>query len=98
MFHKKAILKNFVISTGKHLFWGPFFIKFAGIQASNCILKDFGTDISSWNWETYKNTCFEEHLGKVASVFLETVLWEHFSDYTLAKQICDEAKMNDCSN
>ena len=39
VFHKKAILKNFVIFTGKHLCWGLFFIKVAGLQASNCIKK-----------------------------------------------------------
>ena len=37
MFHKKAILKNFVTFTGKCLCWGFFFIKVAGLQVSNCI-------------------------------------------------------------
>ena len=30
VFHKKAILKNFVIFTGKHLCWGLFFTKVVG--------------------------------------------------------------------
>ena len=36
---KKAILKHFVIFTGKHLCWGLFFNKVAGYQASNFIKK-----------------------------------------------------------
>ena len=40
--HKKSILKNFVIFTGKHC-WGLFFIKVTGLQASNCIKKGLNT-------------------------------------------------------
>ena len=36
---KKAILKHFVIFTGKHLCWGLFFNKVAGHQACNFIKK-----------------------------------------------------------
>ena len=39
VFHKKGILKNFVIFTGKQLCWGLFFIKIASLQASNSIKK-----------------------------------------------------------
>ena len=32
LFNKKAVLKNFVIFTGKHLCWNLFFNKNAGLQ------------------------------------------------------------------
>ena len=37
VFYKTAIPKNFVIFTGKNLYWGLFLIKAAGLQVSNCI-------------------------------------------------------------
>ena len=78
VFHKKAILKKFVIFKGKHLSWGLFFIKVPSLQASNCFKKGASTQIFSYEcWEIYKNTYFEEHLRMAASRFLETVLWEH---------------------
>ena len=39
MLYKTAILKNFVIFTGKRLCWGLFFIKVVGLQGTNCIKK-----------------------------------------------------------
>ena len=73
VFHKKAVLKNFAIFTGKHLCWNLFFNKNASLQACNfikwrlqqrCFLanieKCFGTPI-------LKNTC--ERL--LLRVFLE---------------------------
>ena len=41
---KKAILKHFVIFTGKHLCWGIFINKVSGHQAYNFI-KETPTDI-----------------------------------------------------
>ena len=35
VFHKKVILKNFVTFLETHLCWGLFFIKVAGLQASD---------------------------------------------------------------
>ena len=75
MFHKKAILKKFLIFKEKHLCWGLFFIEVAGLQASNCIKNGASTQIFSCEYrEIYKNTYFEEHLGMAASAFLETFL------------------------
>ena len=75
MFHKKAILNKFVIFKGKHLCRGLFFIKVAGLQASNCVKKGASTQIFSCNnWEIYKNTDFEDYLRTAASAFLESVL------------------------
>ena len=72
MFHKKAILKNFVIFTGKHLCWGLFFIKVAGPQASNFFKKGTSTEIFSCEYrEIYKTTYFEEYLRTAASAFLK---------------------------
>ena len=39
MFHKKAVLKNFAIFTGKHLCWNLFFNKNAGLQGPSFIKK-----------------------------------------------------------
>ena len=59
----------------KHLCRGLFFIKVAGLQASNCIEKGASTQIFSYEYrEIYKNTYFDEHLQTAASAFLETVL------------------------
>ena len=75
MFHKKAILKKFVMLRGKHLCQGLFFIKVAGLQVSNCIKKGASTQIFSGEYgEVYKNPYFEAHLQTAASSFLETVL------------------------
>ena len=61
VFHKKAILKNFVIFTGKHLCWGLFFIKVAGLQASNCIIKGLQHRYFSCECrEIFMNSYFEE--------------------------------------
>ena len=62
VFHKKAILKKLDIQK-KTLVLGLFFIKVAGLQASNCIKKGASTQIFSGEYqEIYKNTYFEEHL------------------------------------
>ena len=39
MFHKKAVLKNFAIFTGKHLCWNLFFNTNSGLQAPRFIKK-----------------------------------------------------------
>ena len=39
MFHKKAVLKNFAIFTGKHLCWNLFFNKNASLQGPSFIKK-----------------------------------------------------------
>ena len=39
VFHKKAILKNFAIFTGKHLCWNLFFDKNASLQGPSFIKK-----------------------------------------------------------
>ena len=75
MFHKKAILKKFVMFKGKHLCRGLFFIKVAGLQASICIEKGASAQMFSCEYrEIYKNTYFVEHLRTAASAFLEIVL------------------------
>ena len=54
MFCKKAVLKNFVIFTWKHLCCSLFFNKFikeTPILVPSCVY-----------WEIFKNTYFEEHL------------------------------------
>ena len=59
VFHKPAILKNFVIFTGKHLCGDLFFIKVAGF--SGLYLKRTSTQIFSGEyWRIYKNIYFEE--------------------------------------
>ena len=39
VFHKKAVLRNFAIFTGKYLCWNLFSNKNAGLQARNFIKK-----------------------------------------------------------
>ena len=56
VFHKKAVLKNFGIFTGKYLCWSVFFNKKAGLQVCSFIKK-----------RVFKNTYFEEHLWTAAS-------------------------------
>ena len=58
MFYKTAILKNFVIFTGKHLCWGLLFIKVATFRSLTVLKRDFNTD--GEYWEIYKNIYFEE--------------------------------------
>ena len=52
MFYKKAVLKNFVIFTRKHLCWGLFFNNTAGLKAPAQLLP----------CRIFRNICFEEHL------------------------------------
>ena len=52
---KKAVLKNFLMFTGKHLCWSLFSDKVAGLQAS-CEY-----------WKIFKNIYCEEHLQMAAS-------------------------------
>ena len=74
---KKAILKYFVIFTGKRLWWCLFFNQVAGHQTCNFMkrrlqhryfLVSFG--------KFYKNTYFEEHLRTAA--FLESFVRTFF--------------------
>ena len=39
VFHKKAVLKNFAIFTGRHLCWNLFFNKNTGLQGPSFIKK-----------------------------------------------------------
>ena len=51
---QKAVLKNFAISTGKHLCWN-FFLTKLHLQTPKPVF-------SYEYWEFLKNTYFEEHL------------------------------------
>ena len=57
-----AILKNFVMFAGKQFCWCLFFLKVAGLQASNCIKKGLQQIhyLSGEYREIYKNIYFEE--------------------------------------
>ena len=49
-----------MIFTGKHLYWGLFFSKDAGLQASNCIKKGLKNNIFFCKYqEIDENTYFE---------------------------------------
>ena len=58
MFYKTAILKNFLIFTGKHLCWGLLFIKVATFRSLTVLKRDFNTD--GEYCKIYKNIYFEE--------------------------------------
>ena len=68
---KKAILKHFVIFTGKHLCWGLFFDKDAGHQACNFIKKRLQHRCFLANIRKFirrailKNICKRLHFWKV---------------------------------
>ena len=88
---KKAILKHFVIFTGKYLCWGLFLNKVAGHPPCNFIKKRLQHRYFLANIRQisiYKKTYFEVHLRKCA--FLESVLWERFSYHNLAKGTIDD--------
>ena len=74
MFYKKAILKNFVIFTGEHLYWGLFLIKVAGLQASKCIKKGLQRKYFLVNIGKFIRTPIlkKEHFPTAASAFCLT--------------------------
>ena len=45
VFHKKAVLKNLAILSGKHLYWNIFFNKNAGLQACTLLRRDPNTGV-----------------------------------------------------
>ena len=58
---KKAILKHFVIFTGKQLCRGLFLTKLKVIKRVTSSKRDSNTDISGEYCEIYKKTYFEGH-------------------------------------
>ena len=44
VFHKKVVLENFAIFTGKYLCWNIFFNRNAGLQACTLLKRDSNTD------------------------------------------------------
>ena len=65
---KNGVLKYFENFIGKHLCWS-FFLIIAGIQACSFYYKDTLTLMFSYgNCKILKNTYFEEHLQKTASI------------------------------
>ena len=64
MFYEKAVLKNFVIFTGKHLCWSLFLLK---LQAFKSLLKrDSNPVVPLWILRNFSKTYFEKHLWTVA--------------------------------
>ena len=64
----KAVLKNFAIFTGKHLFWSLFLIRFQPFRPATLLKRDSNTGVFPWNLRNFKENYFEEHLRTVASV------------------------------
>ena len=72
VFHKKAVLKNFALFTGKHLCWNLCFNKNAGLQAWSFIKKRL------------QHRCFLANIEKILRTLimktsLNGYLWETFS-------------------
>ena len=63
MLCKKAALKSFIIFTGKQLCWNLFREKETPTQVTSCEY-----------CEIYKDTYFEEHLPRAASVYGTKIL------------------------
>ena len=73
-FIKKAVLKHFAIFTWKHLCWSLFLIKLQPFRSAT-LLKETPTQLFSCDYcEIFKNTYFEEHLGRAASVYSKGLL------------------------
>ena len=66
-FHKKVVLKNFALFTGKNLCWGLFLIKLQLYQ-NQTPAQVFSCEYC----KIFKNTYFEEHLLTAASDFTTT--------------------------
>ena len=45
MFFKRAVLKKFVIFTGKHLSWSLFFKKLQALMLATLLKRDCNTDV-----------------------------------------------------
>ena len=45
MFFKRAVLKKFVMFTGKHLSWSLFFKKSQGLMFATLLNRDSNTDV-----------------------------------------------------
>ena len=45
VFYKKAVLKNFLIFTGKHLYWSLFLIKFPAFKSATLLKRDSNTGV-----------------------------------------------------
>ena len=71
---KKAILKDFVRFTGKHLCWSLFFNKLAGLSPVTLLKRNSNTDVFFANIEKFgrspilKNICEQLHFRKVFQV------------------------------
>ena len=74
---KKALLKSFAMSPGKHLCWSPFLIM---LQLEMQV--ESPTQVFSCEYcEIFKNTYFEEHLRTAASVYVKKKLKPTWSPY-----------------
>ena len=67
VFHKKAVLKNFAIFTGKHLRWSLFSMKLQAFTATILLKRHSNTGVFLWTlqnfqeqlfWRTSGNGCF----------------------------------------
>ena len=79
VFHKKAVLKNFAIFTGKYLRWSLFSIRLQAFWLATLLKrKETPTQVFSCEfYEFFKSTYFEKHLRTAVSarnVFFSTKL------------------------
>ena len=72
VFHKKAVLKNFVIFTGKTCVGISFLIKMLAFRHEALLKSDSNSGVFFEYWEIFNNTYFEEHLWTAAS---ESFTW-----------------------
>ena len=64
---RKAVVKNFAIFTGKHLWWSLFFIKLQTFRLATISKRDSTPKQVFSCCEIFKNTYFKEHMHMVAS-------------------------------
>ena len=76
--HIKSILKNFVTLIGKkHLSWGLFFIKVAGLQASNCIKKGLQYNYFLVNIEKFIRTPILKNICRWLLLHFWKLFWKN---------------------
>ena len=70
VFYKKLFFKNFVIFTGKHLFWILFLIKFQIWRPAILSKRDSNTDVSIWILQSFKKKTVLKNICKRPLLFL----------------------------
>ena len=75
---EKAVLKNFTIFTGTHLFWSLPSTDLRASRNTTFFKRDSNTGIFLWILQNFKNTYFDESLWTIASEGPASYCWYFF--------------------